>query len=42
MLFRVFGFRPDEPRTHGEFNDRRMHFWLPDFWGADGTLWEKG
>lgn len=42
LHFRVFGFRPADPRrrdpgdptTHGAFNDTEMHYWLPDFWNG--------
>lgn len=51
MIFKVFGFRPEEgvrgqpgyrpgdPVRHGEFNDTRMHYWLPEFWGEADIAW---
>lgn len=51
MIFKVFGFRnqrnqrgapgyrPGDPVKHGQFNDTRMHYWLPEFWGAADINW---
>ena len=39
MLFRVFDRTslesgPANPRKHGDFNDDKMKYWCPEFWGA--------
>lgn len=44
-LYRIFD-RPERkdvvnPVTHGDFNDDRMCFWRPAFWGVDRTPWRN-
>lgn len=53
MIFKIFGhrqqvgepgdpnFKPGDPVRHGEFNDTRMHFWLPEFWGEADVNWDR-
>ncbi len=53
MIFRVYNWRGPSaaylrkknnhcyPVTHGGFNDDRMAFWRPQFWGADRVGWRS-
>lgn len=41
MIFKVFGFRPDDPQKHGEFNDTSKNYWKPKFWGEDSIRWDE-
>jgi hypothetical protein len=45
MLFRVFRREAKEgniiPIKHGDFNETRMDYWRPSFWGKEAVRWNR-